>query len=137
METPIVTLKGFASLPADTFAAGPQSGKAITGNLNGKTIPFASQPVQGFSGVQVADGNSFWYLSDNGFGAKDNSADFLLRLYRLDPSFQGYEAGGDGSIKVAMLSSLFVAKDKKPSRYPPWKPNLLRLLLPSKKCFGL
>ncbi len=100
METPIVTLKGFASLPADTFASGPQSGKAITGNLNGKTIPFPSQPVQGFSGVQVADGNSFWYLADNGYGAKDNSADFLLRLYRLDPSFQGYEAGGDGSVKV-------------------------------------
>jgi glycerophosphoryl diester phosphodiesterase len=100
METPIVTLKGFAVLPADTFAAGPQSGKAITGNTNGKTVPFASQPVQGLSGVQIADGNSFWYLADNGYGAKDNSADFLLRLYRLDPSFRGYEAGGDGSVKV-------------------------------------
>jgi glycerophosphoryl diester phosphodiesterase len=38
--TPQVTLKGYASLPADTFAAGPKSGAAITGNLNGKTIPF-------------------------------------------------------------------------------------------------
>jgi glycerophosphoryl diester phosphodiesterase len=98
--TPIVTLKGFASLPADTFASGPQSGKAVMGNINGKTVPFASQPVQGFSGVQVAGDNSFWYLSDNGYGGKDNSADFLLRVYRLDPSFRGYEAQGDGSIKV-------------------------------------
>jgi glycerophosphoryl diester phosphodiesterase len=99
-STPNVTLKGFASLPADTFAAGPQSGAAITGNTNGKTVPFASQPVQGFSAVQIADGNSFWYLPDNGYGAKNNSADFLLRLYRLDPSFQEYEAQGDGSVKV-------------------------------------
>jgi glycerophosphoryl diester phosphodiesterase len=109
---PIVTLKGFAALPADTFAAGPQSGKAITGNTNGKTVPFASQPVQGFSGVQIADANSFWYLPDNGYGAKDNSADFLLRLYRLDPSFQGYEAQGDGSIKVLDFIQ-FSDQDKK------------------------
>jgi glycerophosphoryl diester phosphodiesterase len=99
-STPNVTLKGFASLPADTFAAGPQSGAAITGNTNGKTVPFASQPVQGFSAVQIADGNSFWYLPDNGYGAKNNSADFLLRLYRLDPSFRGSKAQGDGSVKV-------------------------------------
>jgi hypothetical protein len=99
-STPLVTLKGFASLPADTFAAGPPSGKDITGNTNGRTVPFASQPVQGFSAVQIADGNSFWYLADNGYGAKTNSTDFLLRLYRLDPSLRDYEAQGDGSVKV-------------------------------------
>jgi glycerophosphoryl diester phosphodiesterase len=99
-STPNVTLAGFASLPADTFAAGPKSGSALANPTNGKTTPFASQPVQGLSGVQVADGNSFWYLADNGYGAKENSADFLLRLYRLDPSFNGYEASGDGSVKV-------------------------------------
>ena len=97
---PVVTLEGYASLPADTFASGPQSGKFITGNTNGRTIPFALQPVQGFSGVQIADDNSFWFLADNGYGAKNNSADFLLRIYRLDPSFQGYEPSGDGSVKV-------------------------------------
>jgi myo-inositol-hexaphosphate 3-phosphohydrolase len=97
---PKVTLKGFASLPADTFAEGPPSGSAITGNTNGRTVPFAKQPVQGFSGVQFADDNSFWFLSDNGFGAKNNSADYLLRIYRIDPSFRGAEVGGDGSAKV-------------------------------------
>jgi myo-inositol-hexaphosphate 3-phosphohydrolase len=97
---PKVTLKGFASLPADTFADGPKSGAGITGNTNGRTVPFDRQPVQGFSGVQVADQNSFWFLADNGFGAKANSADFLLRLYRVDPSFQGFEANGDGTAKV-------------------------------------
>ncbi len=95
-----VILKGFASLPADTLAPGPQSGAFITGTTNGRSIPFTGQPVQGFSGVQIADGNTFWFLSDNGFGSKVNSADYLLRIYRIDPSFKGFEANGDGSAQV-------------------------------------
>ncbi|GAB1542471.1 hypothetical protein NUACC21_51450 [Scytonema sp. NUACC21] len=110
-----VTLKGFAVLPADTFAEGPQSGKFITGNTNGRTIPFPSQPVQGFSGVQFADPNTFWFLSDNGFGAKSNSADYLLRIYRLNPSFQGID-GGDGSVNVLNFIQL-----SDPDRKVPFK----------------
>ncbi|MBE9200382.1 MULTISPECIES: phytase [unclassified Nodularia (in: cyanobacteria)] len=98
-STPQVTLVGFASLPADTFAEGPASGNAITGNTNGRDVPFAQQPIQGFSSVQVADDNSFWFLSDNGFGNKANSPDYLLRIYRVDPSFRGAESG-DGSVNV-------------------------------------
>jgi hypothetical protein len=100
-----VTLKGFASLPADTFAEGPPSGNFITGNTNGRTIPFPGQPVQGFSGVQFADPNTFWFLPDNGFGAKNNSADFQLRIYRLNPSFRGTH-GGDGSVQVSNFIQL-------------------------------
>jgi glycerophosphoryl diester phosphodiesterase len=99
-----VTLKGFASLPADTFAEGPPAGNGISGN--GRTGPFPGQPVQGFSGVQFADQNRFWFLPDNGFGAKGNSADFLLRIYQVDPSFQGAEASGDGSVKVGSFIQL-------------------------------
>ncbi|MEO0969044.1 MAG: glycerophosphodiester phosphodiesterase family protein, partial [Cyanobacteria bacterium J06639_18] len=95
----------FASLPADTFADGPQSG-ADNGNgepisANGRTGPFDGQPVQGFSGVQFAPGvdGSYWFLSDNGFGGQSNSADYLLRLYQVDPNFAGTE-DGDGSIEV-------------------------------------
>ncbi|MGH1392437.1 MAG: phytase [Trichormus sp.] len=94
-----LTLKGFASLPADSFAEGPTSGTAITGTTNGRDIPFDKQPIQGFSAVQVADDNSYWLLSDNGFGSKANSPDYLLRVYRLDPSFRGTEQG-DGSVNV-------------------------------------
>ncbi|MEO0801986.1 MAG: alkaline phosphatase [Cyanobacteria bacterium J06642_2] len=98
-------LVGFASLPADTFADGPESG-ADNGDgepisANGRTGPFDGQPVQGFSGVQFApsgDGSTFWFLSDNGFGAKANSADYLLRIYEAEPSFAG--DGGDGSIDI-------------------------------------
>ncbi|MEM7556689.1 MAG: esterase-like activity of phytase family protein, partial [Cyanobacteria bacterium P01_A01_bin.84] len=98
-------LTGFASLKADTFAPGPNSGKD-GGNgqpisANGRTAPFDGQPVQGFSGVQFAPGGdgSYWFLSDNGFGAQTNSADYLLRLYQVNPNFVGME-DGDGSIDV-------------------------------------
>lgn len=91
------TLKGFALLPADTFAPGPASGKDVS--ANGRTGPFSGQPVQGFSAVQFADRNQFWFMPDNGFGSKTNSSDFLLRIYRVDPSFRGAEAG-DGTVRV-------------------------------------
>ncbi|MGJ5633769.1 esterase-like activity of phytase family protein [Nostoc sp. CALU 1950] len=92
-----IELVGFASLPADTYGDGPVSGEEISGN--GRTGPFPGQPIQGFSGVQFANNNSLYFLSDNGYGSKDNSEDFLLRIHRLDPSFKGTE-NGDGTVKV-------------------------------------
>ncbi|PNW56782.1 UNVERIFIED_CONTAM: glycerophosphodiester phosphodiesterase [Euhalothece sp. KZN 001] len=92
-------LKGFAVLPAETFAEGPNAGEGIA--ANGFTGPFDGQPVQGFSGVQFAptgDGR-YWFLSDNGFGAEENSSDYLLRIYELDPNFAGTE-NGDRSVAV-------------------------------------
>lgn len=94
---PQVELVGFASLPADTFSDGPPSGADIS--ANGRTGPFPGQPIQGFSGVQYANSSSLYFLSDNGFGSKDNSEDFLLRINRLDPNFKGTE-NGDGGVKV-------------------------------------
>jgi glycerophosphoryl diester phosphodiesterase len=95
----MTALKGYASLPADTFASGPASGATITGTTNGRTTPFSSQPVQGFSAVQFADSSgNYWFMPDNGYGAKSNSSDFLLRIYKVNPSFQGL--GGDGTVKV-------------------------------------
>ncbi|MCC5639339.1 phytase [Nostoc sp. CHAB 5844] len=111
---PRVTLKGFAVLPADTFAEGPRSGSAITGNTNGRNVPFAAQPVQGFSGVQVADDNSFYFLSDNGFGSQSNSADYLLRIYRVDPSFRGTEPQGNGSVNILDFIQLSDPDNKVP-----------------------
>lgn len=96
----VTELSGYASLPADTFAEGPPTGEGI--DANGRTGPFEGPPVQGFSAVQFApggDGSAYWFLSDNGFGSKANSADYLLRIYQVDPSFTGAE-GGDGSVEV-------------------------------------
>ncbi|WP_414657784.1 esterase-like activity of phytase family protein [Deinococcus sp. VB343] len=76
------TLVGYAELPADTFAEGPASG-AWNNGMRGEAR-FPSQPVQGFSGVQFdRQGQGYVFLSDNGYGAKNNSADYLLRLQRI------------------------------------------------------
>lgn len=96
-------LKGFASLPADTFAPGPQSGKDVT--TPNRPTPFSGQPVQGFSAVQFADKDTFWFMPDNGFGAKANSSDFLLRIYRVDPSYRGIESG-NGTVNVGNFIQL-------------------------------
>jgi glycerophosphoryl diester phosphodiesterase len=102
----MATLKGFSALPADTFAPGPQSGQFITGNTNDRSTPFSSQPVQGFSGVQAADAQgNFWFLADNGYGTKNNSADFLLRIYQVKPNFNG-NATGDSSVTVGNFIQL-------------------------------
>jgi glycerophosphoryl diester phosphodiesterase len=96
-------LTGFAKLPADTFATGPDSGAALVNPTNGRKTPFSGQPVQGFSGVQFGrdgSGESYFFLSDNGFGALNNSADYLLRIYEVDPSFAGSE-GGDRSVNIS------------------------------------
>ena len=98
-------LVGFASLPADTFAEGPDAGgddgSGSPISANGRTGPFPGQPVQGFSGVQFSPqgAGSFWFLSDNGFGKKSNSSDYLLRIYQLRPDFRT-AGSGDASVMV-------------------------------------
>src|SRR5215467_8390340 len=82
-QPPYVTLVGRAVLAADTFAPGPPSGFAITGDTNGRTVPFASQPVQGFSAVLRKWNGNYLVMVDNGFGAKGNSADSRLRWYEV------------------------------------------------------
>ncbi|WP_327590586.1 esterase-like activity of phytase family protein [Nonomuraea sp. NBC_00507] len=83
------TLTGFASLPALTFVPGSEpSGSSLgTTPVNGVTPPFPGQPVQGFSGIVRRHDGTFEVLSDNGFGGKANSADFLLRVHRVKPDF--------------------------------------------------
>ncbi|MEV6300196.1 esterase-like activity of phytase family protein [Actinoplanes sp. NPDC051861] len=82
------TLTAFASLPAGTFVPGSEpSGSLVTGNLNGFVAPFADQPVQGFSGIARNRDGTYDVLSDNGYGNKANSGDFLLRIQRLAPAF--------------------------------------------------
>ncbi|PZO75209.1 MAG: glycerophosphodiester phosphodiesterase [Mesorhizobium amorphae] len=97
-----------AVLPANTLIPAPadapehlrQSGKFSTadrkradtlGSVPGKdgvrptglSLPFDGQPVQGFSGIKAVEGDTFWTLSDNGFGNKLNSTDAALMLHRL------------------------------------------------------
>ena len=106
----VPTLEGRAVLPAETYAPGPVSGTLIgPGPFNGITPPFPSQPVQGFSAVLDAGRGEFWAMPDNGYGAEENSKDFLLRVYRIAPNFETAKRGtrptssgstGSGTIAV-------------------------------------
>ena len=107
--TPMAELSGFAVLPADTFEAGQPSGQFLA---NGSKLPeprFSSQPVQGFSGIQAAPNgkpNTYWLMSDNGFGTKFNSIDYLLRFHEivLKPKTTSSEMGSVGVEKFVSLS---------------------------------
>src|SRR5262245_4492036 len=85
----VPTLTGFASLPAATFvpASEPSGSLLGTAPINGVAVPFADQPVQGFSGIVDNGDGTFDVMSDNGYGNKANSADFVLRVHRLSPVF--------------------------------------------------
>ncbi len=87
-ELPAVpTLSGFSVLPADTFVPGSEPSGAF---LDGRTsAAYPGQPVQGFSGVHANGDGTFLAMSDNGFGAKANSRDFLLSVHRIAPDLDG------------------------------------------------
>ncbi len=100
-STLAATLTGRAVLPAVTFAPGPSSGRLIgPGPFNGIIPPFPDrQPIQGFSGALDRGDGTFEVMADNGFGAKDNSADFHLRIYTVRPDFVT-ASGGSAHVTV-------------------------------------
>lgn len=102
--TIVPTLVARATLSADHLEAGPPSGAKAT-PANGRTGPFAGQVIPGFSAVIENRDGTFWGLPDNGFGAKANSADFLLRVYKVTPKWQTAR-GGAGRIQVDSFISL-------------------------------
>jgi len=122
------TLAGHAAIPAASFIAPPAnapvdakiSGKFTgaarndtpgsvmgdTGGQHGKrptgiSLPFEGQPLQGLSGFAMnrATDGSIYVLTDNGFGAKNNSADALLNFHRMQPDF----AAGTVAVKQTVF----------------------------------
>jgi glycerophosphoryl diester phosphodiesterase len=88
-------LAGRAVLPAATFADGPVSGTFLgPGPVGGQDLPLPSQPVQGFSAIISDCPECFLAISDNGYGAIENSADYHLRVYSLSADLE------DGEIDV-------------------------------------
>jgi hypothetical protein len=87
-----VTLRARAILPALAFQPGPVSGTQLApATVNGVTPPFAGQPIPGFSAIiRGARDGRFLAMPDNGFGAKTNSADFLLRVYEIEPRYRDH-----------------------------------------------
>jgi hypothetical protein len=96
-QTAPTALTGIAILPAETFAQGPPSGAWLRPDSLGKPS-FSSQPVQGVSALWPAGPNEWLALSDNGFGAKANSADYLLRIYGLSVA---WGSGGTAGVVTA------------------------------------
>ena len=109
-------------LPAATYRDGsPPSGSflsteerevaaanGIAGPASGPYLP--EQPVQGFSSMVPGEDGSWWVLADNGYAWRDNSADFQLVIYRVDPRF--------GDAQGPRLLETVILRD--PDRRIPW-----------------
>ncbi|MCP2262963.1 esterase-like activity of phytase family protein [Promicromonospora thailandica] len=94
------SLAGRATLSADFLADGPPSG-AQASPANGRQGPWDGQVIPGFSAMVDNHDGTFWAQPDNGFGAKGNSADFLLRSYLVRPHWDtGRRGSGSGEIEV-------------------------------------
>ncbi len=97
-------LRAIAVLPANTFIVGPASGHLID-SANAVTPPFKMQPVQGFSDLLFYQ-QQWLAITDNGYGRKQNSADFLLAVYSLSPNWKSARGGSGGlSAKVHFVLS--------------------------------
>jgi hypothetical protein len=117
-------LEARSVLPSATFRAGsPPSGAFLsaadraTAAANGvattpvRTPLFTQQPVQGVSALVPAGDGQWWVLTDNGYGARDNSADWQLALHRMDL--------GLGSTGVPQVLETVQLSD--PADFVPWK----------------
>lgn len=104
------TLVGWSMLPTETYVPGSaRSGYWTTGNA-AVPAPYPGQPVQGFSATHALADGSYLVMSDNGFGAKANSADFELAVHRLRPNLQ---TGRTAYVGVELRLS-------DPARHIPW-----------------
>jgi hypothetical protein len=142
-------LVGHAILPAATFIAPPQgtppgfatSGRFTgpgnlrveergriagdTGPIHGRrptglSLPFAGQPLQGFSGIKPVGDGSYWVLTDNGFGNRRNSADALLMFHRVRPNFETGVVTVERSVFLSdpnRVVPFHIVTDPSPTRY--------------------
>ena len=90
------SLEARAILPADATFPAPFNGVI---NTDPVYAPGSTQPVGGFSALLDAGNGDYYAMPDNGFGSKANSRSFILRLYRVDPSWRT-DRGGKGTVQV-------------------------------------
>lgn len=109
------TLVTRSILPTQTYVPGSEaSGHFVEGNAAVKA-PFAGQPVQGFSATHRLGDGSYLVMGDNGYGAKDNSADYNLAVHRIRPA--AGKAGKAGATQY--LNTVFTLSD--PDSLVPWQ----------------
>ncbi|WP_207208143.1 esterase-like activity of phytase family protein [Nocardioides glacieisoli] len=104
------TLVGWASLPAETYVPDSAASGYWTTGSAAVLAPYPGQPVQGFSATHAYADGSYLVMSDNGFGAKGNSADFELAVHRIRPDV--------ATARTAYEGLEFNLSD--PSRHIPW-----------------
>jgi hypothetical protein len=98
----IFQLSGWAEIPSTYRHPGPVSGQ-FTSPANGVTPPYQGQPIPGFSGmIPSTMPGSFIGLPDNGYGAQNNSADFVLGFYEVTPTFKSAGNGTSSPGPVAV-----------------------------------
>ena len=100
-------LSAWAALPSTARTPGPTSGHFIT-PANGVVPPFPdAQPIPGWSGLLANRDGTFSAMPDNGYGAKGNSADYLLGLYNVT---MRWKTRGDGTTAPGpVTNNTFVA----------------------------
>jgi glycerophosphoryl diester phosphodiesterase len=82
---PAVELIGHTVMPPDALRPGPPSGQFDGEGRRAAAPRFEAQPVQGVSSIKPGPTQGAWWgLSDNGFGRKWNSPDYLLCIYLFD-----------------------------------------------------
>lgn len=100
----VFRLSGWAEISSTYRQPGPVSGQFTTPN-NGVTPPYDGQPIPGFSGVIPGSRpGTFIGLPDNGYGAQNNSADFVIGFYVIKPSFKTRADGTTSPGPVELIS---------------------------------
>ncbi len=90
-------LRKRAILPAEATAPAPWNGAP---NAEPAPAPGSRQPVGGFSALLDAPGKDvYWAMPDNGFGNKQNSRSFILRVYRIRADWETAR-GGEGDVEI-------------------------------------
>lgn len=100
------------SPPSGAFLSAAERAAAAANGIAGPASGpyFAAQPVQGFSSMVPASAGTWWALADNGYAWRENSADWQLVVYRLDPRW--------GDPRGPALLGTVLLRD--PERRIPW-----------------
>ena len=95
------TLVGWSMLPTKTYVPGSAPSGHWTAGNTAVPAPYPGQPVQGFSATHALADGRFLVMSDNGFGAKANSADFELAVHRIRPNVETGRTAYEGRRSVS------------------------------------
>jgi hypothetical protein len=113
---PPVELIGHIVMPPDALRPGPPSGQFDGEGRRAATPRFEAQPVQGVSSIKPGPTQGAWWgLSDNGFGRKWNSPDYLLCIYLFDVRPRT-KTGPDSRTALQAVIEL-----SDPARHFPWR----------------